>query len=90
MKRSMRGTLGSVFDDDVVVFFQDNSTTSATSTYGGESVSESTLQCNRGAYFSNVTLSCVPCPPGTYQSSYGQQECMDCPIGTYSSNYGNI
>ncbi|XP_062616948.1 sushi, von Willebrand factor type A, EGF and pentraxin domain-containing protein 1-like isoform X2 [Saccostrea cucullata] len=38
--------------------------------------------CDPGYVWKSSTISCVPCPPGTYLD-YTRGKCLDCPIGTY-------
>uniref|UniRef100_A0A3Q2QTG4 Signal peptide, CUB and EGF-like domain-containing protein 1 n=1 Tax=Fundulus heteroclitus TaxID=8078 RepID=A0A3Q2QTG4_FUNHE len=43
---------------------------------------EAKVHCAPGHYYNSSTHRCIRCPPGTYQSEFGQNYCINCPGNT--------
>ncbi|XP_053729819.1 SCO-spondin isoform X1 [Synchiropus splendidus] len=50
---------------------------------GGGDGSTASVACSAGNMCPAGSSQQVPCPPGTYQNSPGQEECLRCPAGFY-------
>ena len=46
--------------------------------------------CMFGFYKDPVTLTCNPCPVGSFRNNLVESYCLPCPVGTYSDTFGSV
>jgi hypothetical protein len=59
-------------------------------TQSAGSISSQACGCESGSYWNSSLLSCVACPIGYFQSSFGLTSCVACPSSFTTSRNGSI